>query len=130
MGRHLFDAIAGAFHSVNFHVDALQSTYRRQGISKLGTACCSHRRWVYIPVPATVPRPLLQLSPALVTSLSGALSSLLRETGALPRSRLEQVTQVTSGSLQPVVHTPVAGSKTGSAGHFSLLWRELPLLHA
>ncbi|KAJ4989249.1 hypothetical protein SVAN01_05328 [Stagonosporopsis vannaccii] len=70
---------------------------------------------VFIPVPATVPRPLLQLPSALVTSLSGALSSLLRETGASPRSRLERVTQLTSGSSQSVVHTSVAGSKTGSA---------------
>ena len=64
-----------------------------------------------IPVPATEPRPLL---PALATLL---WSSLIIAPGdcSAPRPGLEQVTQLTSGSSQSVVHAPVVGVKTGSA---------------
>lgn len=43
---------------------------------------------------------------------------------------LEQVTQLTSGSSQSVVHAPVVGVKTGSAERALHTVARAPLLHA
>jgi hypothetical protein len=91
--------------------------------SNLAAARCGHRRWVCIPTAATVPQPLLQLSPALVTSPSGALSSLLRETGASDATNLWFVAVCRT-------HLPLRAPKQVLLAQLSLLWRELPLLHA
>lgn len=49
------------------------------------------------------------------------------ETGGSPRSRLEQVTQPSSGSSLLVVHTPVVSAKTGSASPPILTVARAPL---
>jgi hypothetical protein len=80
--------------------------------------------------PRFVQLSLYQLSPALVTSPVEISHHKLRDTGALPRPNLEQVTQCPCGSLRPVAQQPGELPKQVLETKILQLWRELPLQHA
>jgi hypothetical protein len=80
--------------------------------------------------PRFVQPSLYQLSPALVTSPVEISHHKLRDTGALPRPNLEQVTQCPCGSLRPVAQQPGELPKQVLETKILQLWRELPLQHA
>jgi hypothetical protein len=80
--------------------------------------------------PRFVQPSLYQHSPALVTSPVGISHHKLRDTGALPRPSLEQVTQCSCGSLRPVAQQPGELPKQVLETKILQLWRELPLQHA
>ena len=77
--------------------------------------------------PRFVQPSLYQHSPALVTSPVEITHHKLRDTGALPRPSLEQVTQCSCGSLRSVAQQPGELPKQVLEARTLLLWRELPL---